>query len=219
MYGAFRVATTDGRLLAVKVKFVVADVRRPLISVPALLDQGYETCFGAVATVTDNKGSTMRLERRGNAFFLPATMEVNGEKVAGEISMASAASSGAGPAGYPSGGEQLRHSLTHLPYAAWCESCVTGRGQEEQHRKRHPTLKHTPTLAMDYCFLAIDEKDAETATALVIKDEISSYTGAAVVTAKGPTPYSVSFLESFFDEVGYPRVILQSDGEPAITST
>ncbi len=68
----------------------------------------------------------------------------------------------------PSPEEQARRALTHLPYTAWCESCVTGRGQEEQHRKQHGLAKVTPVLAMDYCFLAVGEKDAETATTLVM---------------------------------------------------
>ncbi len=41
-----------------------------------------------------------------------------------------------------------------------------------------------PVLAMDYCLLAVDEKDSETATTLVIRDDLSSYTGAAVVPEK-----------------------------------
>ncbi len=69
---------------------------------------------------------------------------------------------------------------------------------------------------MDYCFLAVDERDAETATRLVIRDEVSSYTGAAVVPEKGPSPYAAACLERYFDEVGYRRVISQSDGEPDI---
>ena len=50
----------------------------------------------------------------------------------------------------------------------------------------------------------------------MIRDEVSSYTGAAVVPEKGPSPYAVAFLEKFLDEVCYPRVVSQTDGEPAI---
>ena len=48
---------------------------------------------------------------------------------------------------------------------------------------------------MGYCHLAVGEKDAETAPTLVIRGTISSYTGAAVVTAKGPSAFAVAFLE------------------------
>ncbi|CAK0858494.1 unnamed protein product [Prorocentrum cordatum] len=71
---------------------------------------------------------------------------------------------------------------------------------------------------MDYCFMGIDEKDSETATVLVIQDSASGYMGAAQVTSKGPSTYTGAFLSSFCDDVGYPRVTLQSDGEPAIVS-
>jgi len=32
--------------------------------------------------------------------------------------------------------EVRRHNLTHVPYAAWCESCVRGRGREAPSRRR-----------------------------------------------------------------------------------
>ena len=42
--------------------------------------------------------------------------------------------------------------------------------------------------------------------------------GASVVKQKGTDPHSVSFLAGFVKELGYKRVIFQSDGEPAIVS-
>eukprot|EP00972_Heterocapsa_arctica_P019197 2832302-Heterocapsa_arctica.AAC.1 len=27
--------------------------------------------------------------------------------------------------------EQERHALTHVPYAAWCSTCVQGRGRDD----------------------------------------------------------------------------------------
>ncbi len=70
-----------------------------------------------------------------------------------------------------------------------------------------------PVLAMDYCFLAVDEKDSKTATTLVIlRDELSSYTGAAVVPEKRPSPYVIAFLDKYFDEVGYTRSFCRVTG-------
>jgi hypothetical protein len=89
---------------------------------------------------------------------------------------------------------------------------MTGRGQEEQHRRKHAPARPMPVLAMDYCFLAVDETVSGTATTLVMHVELSGYTGAAVVPEKGPSPDAAAFLDRHFDEVGYPRVILQSDG-------
>eukprot|EP00959_Pyramimonas_sp_CCMP1952_P177124 3702386-Pyramimonas_sp.AAC.1 len=66
--------------------------------------------------------------------------------------------------------------------------------------------------------MGTDEKDSEMATVLVIQDSASGYMGAVQVTPKGPSPYTVSFMSSFCDDVGYPRATLQGDGEPGIVS-
>ena len=133
-----------------------------------------------------------------------------------------------------------RHNLTHTPYADWCRYCVIGRGQESHHRRSQNEIDDaTPVLAMDYCFLGTEEAAAaasssstavastaagtasttsEVATSLVIRDSLSSYCGASLVRTKGPVPYAVAFLSSYMDEVGYPRIQLQTDGEPAIVA-
>eukprot|EP00972_Heterocapsa_arctica_P111080 16353354-Heterocapsa_arctica.AAC.1 len=35
----------------------------------------------------------------------------------------------------PSQLEQQRHALTHAPFAAWCSTCVCGRGRDDPHRQ------------------------------------------------------------------------------------
>ena len=36
----------------------------------------------------------------------------------------------------PSPQEVLEHNVTHLPYRAWCETCVASRGVDDPHRRR-----------------------------------------------------------------------------------
>ena len=172
----------------IAVRFVIADVRRPLLSMSALTDQGYDVSFGINSTITKlDSGSVVEMVRRGNAYFLPATLAKGmSENVHGEVNAAMSSGS-SGPTANPAGGvlqsderdavmldereaetlvtpklpseeEQARHHLTHLPYASWCEACVTGRGQEEQHRRKNSHAWPMPVLAMDYCFLAVDER-------------------------------------------------------------
>ena len=71
---------------------------------------------------------------------------------------------------------------------------------------------------MDYCFLGTEEAGSEMATSLIIRDSVSSYCGASLVRTKGPVPGAVAFLAAYLDELGYPRVQLQTDGEPAIVA-
>jgi hypothetical protein len=51
---------------------------------------------------------------------------------------------------------------------------------------------------------------------LVLVDSLSGYTGATAVTRKGPEPFAVRAGSTFLKELGYPRMVLQTDGEPAI---
>ena len=92
-----------------------------------------------------------------------------------------------------------RHALTHLPFTPWCEACVRGRAQEEQHRRRLEAVQSvTPVLAMDYCFMGLEGEKESVATTLVIQDSVSGYAGAAVVPSKGPGAYNVASLDNFF---------------------
>eukprot|EP00972_Heterocapsa_arctica_P092835 13691567-Heterocapsa_arctica.AAC.1 len=38
----------------------------------------------------------------------------------------------------PTDVERARHELSHVPYAAWCGTCVEGRGRDEPHRSAEP---------------------------------------------------------------------------------
>ena len=59
----------------------------------------------------------------------------------------------------PTHAEYERHQRCHIPFRAWCQSCVAGRGRNNHHL--HGTLKDdghgdpnaTPMFAMDYGFL------------------------------------------------------------------
>ena len=50
--------------------------------------------------------------------------------------------------GVPTADEVAEHDVDHLPYRTWCESCVTGRGTGEQHRKG--PVGSVPVIAFDY---------------------------------------------------------------------
>ena len=51
--------------------------------------------------------------------------------------------------GEPTKLERLRHSLTHLPYKAWCQYCVMGRGRQLAHRRSNKH-KGLPVVQWDY---------------------------------------------------------------------
>ena len=49
----------------------------------------------------------------------------------------------------PTAAERERHSLTHLPYAAWCPYCIAGKRPNSPHR-RVKTSSSLPMLSGDY---------------------------------------------------------------------
>ena len=51
---------------------------------------------------------------------------------------------------------------------------------------------------------------------MVLVDSLSGYAGATAVTRKNPEPFAVRASSTFLKELGYPRMVLQTDGEPAI---
>ena len=75
------------------------------------------------------------------------------------------------------------HCLTHLPYAAWCPSCVLGKGRPDQHRADPSRLqrREIPIISFDFCFTGkslenVSENEQQSKlTALVVHD---SYSGS-----------------------------------------
>eukprot|EP00971_Amphidinium_carterae_P136479 2704191-Amphidinium_carterae.3 len=84
----------------------------------------------------------------------------------------------------------------HIPYRRWCPQCVSGRGVG-----RWPTAQKTLIAR-------------EQAT-IVIKSQWSS-TGAVALPGKGGDAHATSSVVEFLQLLGHRRLVLQSDGEPAI---
>ena len=116
----------------------------------------------------------------------------------------------------PSPAEKARHELLHMPFAAWCPDCVLGRGRDAPHqRDQHKLDAVRPILQMDYFFQGDDETFADT-PAIICVDTSAGAVFATQCTQKGSCPYTLAALSSWVGELGHARIILQSDGEPAI---
>ena len=70
-----------------------------------------------------------------------------------------------------------------------------------------------PVVSIDYFYYG--EKDGES-TNLQVKDSKSKMTWATTIPTKGPDLFSVNFMLACLNETGYNRLILKSDGEPAM---
>ena len=97
----------------------------------------------------------------------------------------------------PSREARMRHNLTHLPYATWCQHCVEGRKSNAPHfRSRDGSDRELPLLVLDYCFVR-NEQDVELAKVLVGKLYPSRKVFACVVDAKGTDEYAVRRMVDF----------------------
>ena len=132
----------------------------------------------------------------------------------------------------PSPSDVERHREDHIPYASWCDHCVEGRGREMGHSRVDRSVRTVSTFSFDYLFLNDDAEVVEEegvaagssddaprgVKVLVAKDGNSRALFAHVVPAKGVDErrFSVDALVDDIKWLGYTRMILKSDNEPAI---
>ncbi|CAE7217588.1 unnamed protein product, partial [Symbiodinium sp. CCMP2456] len=114
--------------------------------------------------------------------------------------------------------EQVRlHSLSHIPFAPWCEHCLKFQARADKHTKARPETRECSVCAFDYCFTERPTGDrGQKLICLVAKD---SHTGAAIAIptpAKGgavPFRFLVAELCKFINFCGHSEITLRSDGE------
>ena len=121
----------------------------------------------------------------------------------------------------PSAAERREHEDTgHVVYRSWCKVCNETRGTGFIHRTvaKSPEEKaaEVPVVGFDYCYM--NEDGSECLPILVMKDHVYLYWGATVVEVKGPSDYAVSYMVGYLRDLGFRRVFLKCDNEPAILS-
>ena len=132
----------------------------------------------------------------------------------------------------PSRAQVLQHRLTHRPYRSWCPHCVRGKGRADQHRRssQKDIESDIPKLASDYFFIGQrrpagrEEREREEDQAekegqtpiIVLKDTKSKALFAHVCPRKGAHEAVVTRIVADLNTLGYKRVLVRTDGEPAI---
>ena len=101
----------------------------------------------------------------------------------------------------------------------------TGKAKANPHRKIDHTDETTPVVTVDYCFMnsrtddvVLDEKTH--APILVVRDRWTKHLFAHVLPYKGVTkgPYGSKVLLNDIKKLGYSKLIIRHDPEPALTS-
>ena len=129
--------------------------------------------------------------------------------------------------GQPTQAEIDEHNIDHYPFRCWCEACMKGRGTGEAHRSSGEST--IPVIAFDYLFITKDqvwrreelEEEDEAKVLfkiLVVKDTNGKAIFAHVIHKKGVESdgYSVTRLIEDVQWLGYRRIMLKTDNEPAI---
>ena len=132
----------------------------------------------------------------------------------------------------PSLEEVRKHRLTHTPYRSWCPHCVRGKGRNDRHVRSTQSGRWDgiPKVVSDYFFIgrrrpkgrlerAQDEEEAERdgqTPILVIKDVKSKAIYAHACPCKGAHDAVVRKVVQDLDDMGYKRILVRTDGEPAI---
>jgi hypothetical protein len=105
----------------------------------------------------------------------------------------------------------------HGVYRSWCAVCVAARGLGQGHHAaddgEDEQLKE-PKLSLDYGYMSKREDDV--LPILFAKEAKTKLPASAMVEAKGPTTHAVKFLIAVIKELGFKKMVLMSDNEPAI---
>lgn len=108
------------------------------------------------------------------------------------------------------------HEISHVPYRNWCRACVAGRGRAYSHRPSTQTSS-TPVVSMDYLYFNEPSSGSSLPT-LVLRDGMSKAIFSHLLPAKGTqaSAYPERAVLKDLHFLGYRRVILKHDQEPAI---
>ena len=124
----------------------------------------------------------------------------------------------------PPSDEQVQlHMLTHTPYAAWCEACVSMKGKPDR-REANPTRvrdREIPVLSFDFSSTgkSMDDQSGEDGlklTALVAHDSHSGSLACFPLKGKDDAKHAVHEMVKYLQYLGHGDVCLRCDQEPAI---
>ena len=118
----------------------------------------------------------------------------------------------------PSQRERDEHELTGcVQYRSWCWHCVASKLHGVPHRRldKGDAYKDAEIaeIVMDYVYMGSD--DTKVVPNVALKDRRSGAISATALEAKN-SEYGVKHVSGFLTELGYKRLILKSDNEPAV---
>ena len=105
--------------------------------------------------------------------------------------------------------EREEHELTHLPFRAWCKTCVVAKARSAYHPRRH---ERRDVLQLDFAFLTDENRQH---AVLVITDARTACCAALLCETKHTSEVLIRFVQSFIYETGRTNTPIQTDDEEA----
>ena len=127
----------------------------------------------------------------------------------------------------PSQREKEEHFVSHYPFRSWCEHCIRGKAKAMRHVRVDHSDETVPVISADYCFMnsvddtvITDEVQKKHAPVLVVHDRWSKTIYAHVLPYKGVSqgPVGSKCLLNDLKKLGYPKMVMRYDPEPALNS-
>ena len=94
------------------------------------------------------------------------------------------------------------HSVSHLPFRAWCSDCVKELARDWPHRSEYGPPPDIPMVAMDFCSANTESHD-EVLTILAIKEKPFQSFGATVPPDKSASEFAVATIIGYQDIWGH----------------
>ena len=107
---------------------------------------------------------------------------------------------------------------THVPFRSWCPFCVTGKAPQDQHRRTQQGPGGVAKLSIDFAFMGAGQEEEQGGhnPIIVLEDDTSKVITAHIVPKEGVDEHTVARIAQDIKNLGYKKIILKSDQEPAI---
>ncbi len=114
------------------------------------------------------------------------------------------------------------YASNHVLFRSWCKACIMGKGVNSAHFKSNKEEEQeVSTVSVDYGFMTNDdEKDSEAGymPIVVMVDRNTGKLNANVVPSEGVNPYAVKRVAQNIRLLGYSKLVLKCDQEPAMVA-
>ena len=111
--------------------------------------------------------------------------------------------------------KQDHYNSGHARYRNWCPHCVAAKGQGQPHKTSGvDNPGELPELGFDYFYLG--DRQSTGLPNIAAKDNVTGCSARSTVENKGRNTYAKAYLVGWIRGLGYKRVVIRSDNEPAI---